>query len=312
MDRLRMYGGISGFPKREESRFDAFGIVWDVGHQSYPHKVLTGRREAMDRLRMYGGISGFPKREESRFDAFGIDPVQRHTRLDVRAFLEQALLDDALDRARTWAVRQACKRPGSSLVSIDPVQRHTRLDVRAFLEQALLDDALDRARTWAVRVAGIVRDMDGQYVDVEGVTVKLPKESTPAGLRATRLESMPEGDAARVAGIVRDMDGQYVDVEGVTVKLPKESTPAGLRVLSAMPRVKHALGGELSYSELTQLIADIQAQVLVNEQVSFEALNSELLSAMPRVKHALGGELSYSELTQLIADIQAQVLARPA
>jgi hypothetical protein len=46
----------------------------------------------------------------------------------------------------------------------------------------------------------------------------------------------------------------------------------------------------------------------MNEQVSFETLNSELLSAMPRVKHALGGELSYSELTQLIADIQAQVL----
>jgi len=46
-------------------------IVWDVGHQSYPHKILTGRREAMDRLRMYGGISGFPRREESVYDTFG-------------------------------------------------------------------------------------------------------------------------------------------------------------------------------------------------------------------------------------------------
>jgi 1-deoxy-D-xylulose-5-phosphate synthase len=46
-------------------------IVWDVGHQTYPHKILTGRREAMARLRMLDGISGFPKRSESRYDTFG-------------------------------------------------------------------------------------------------------------------------------------------------------------------------------------------------------------------------------------------------
>ena len=46
-------------------------IVWDVGHQSYPHKILTGRREAMSTLRQFGGISGFPKRSESEYDAFG-------------------------------------------------------------------------------------------------------------------------------------------------------------------------------------------------------------------------------------------------
>src|SRR5687767_11907353 len=46
-------------------------IVWDVGHQTYPHKILTGRREAMGRLRMLDGISGFPKRSESRYDTFG-------------------------------------------------------------------------------------------------------------------------------------------------------------------------------------------------------------------------------------------------
>ncbi len=46
-------------------------IVWDVGHQSYPHKILTGRREAMARLRMFGGVSGFPLRAESLYDTFG-------------------------------------------------------------------------------------------------------------------------------------------------------------------------------------------------------------------------------------------------
>ncbi|HKU46524.1 MAG TPA: 1-deoxy-D-xylulose-5-phosphate synthase [Burkholderiales bacterium] len=46
-------------------------IVWDVGHQTYPHKILTGRREAMARLRMLDGISGFPRRAESKYDTFG-------------------------------------------------------------------------------------------------------------------------------------------------------------------------------------------------------------------------------------------------
>ena len=46
-------------------------IVWDVGHQSYAHKILTGRREGMPTLRQFGGLSGFPKRSESQYDAFG-------------------------------------------------------------------------------------------------------------------------------------------------------------------------------------------------------------------------------------------------
>ena len=46
-------------------------LVWDVGHQTYPHKILTGRREQMTTLRQKGGLAGFPKREESEYDCFG-------------------------------------------------------------------------------------------------------------------------------------------------------------------------------------------------------------------------------------------------
>lgn len=46
-------------------------LVWDVGHQTYAHKILTGRRGGMAKLRMYGGIAGFPRRDESVYDAFG-------------------------------------------------------------------------------------------------------------------------------------------------------------------------------------------------------------------------------------------------
>ena len=46
-------------------------LVWDVGHQTYPHKILTGRRERMSTLKQLGGISGFPRRDESEYDTFG-------------------------------------------------------------------------------------------------------------------------------------------------------------------------------------------------------------------------------------------------
>ena len=46
-------------------------IVWDVGHQTYPHKILTGRRDRMGSLRQLGGLSGFPRRDESEYDTFG-------------------------------------------------------------------------------------------------------------------------------------------------------------------------------------------------------------------------------------------------
>ena len=46
-------------------------LIWDVGHQCYPHKILTGRRERMGTLRQKGGLSGFTKRSESEFDPFG-------------------------------------------------------------------------------------------------------------------------------------------------------------------------------------------------------------------------------------------------
>lgn len=62
-------------------------IVWDVGHQSYPHKILTGRREQMATLRQKGGISGFPKRSESEYDAFGT----AHSSTSISAVLGMAV-----------------------------------------------------------------------------------------------------------------------------------------------------------------------------------------------------------------------------
>jgi 1-deoxy-D-xylulose-5-phosphate synthase len=62
-------------------------IVWDVGHQTYPHKILTGRRDRMPSLRQLNGLSGFPRRDESEFDTFGVG----HSSTSISAALGMAL-----------------------------------------------------------------------------------------------------------------------------------------------------------------------------------------------------------------------------
>ena len=71
-------------------------LVWDVGHQTYPHKILTGRREQMLSMRQKDGLSGFPKRSESEFDTFGVG----HSSTSISAALGMAMASVQLDESR--------------------------------------------------------------------------------------------------------------------------------------------------------------------------------------------------------------------
>ena len=71
-------------------------LVWDVGHQTYPHKILTGRRDRMHTLRQWGGISGFPRRDESVYDTFGTG----HSSTSISAALGMALAAKQLGQHR--------------------------------------------------------------------------------------------------------------------------------------------------------------------------------------------------------------------
>ena len=69
-------------------------LVWDVGHQSYPHKILTGRRGRMHTMRQFGGLAGFPKRSESEYDDFGVG----HSSTSIGAALGMAVADRLMGR----------------------------------------------------------------------------------------------------------------------------------------------------------------------------------------------------------------------
>lgn len=67
-------------------------VIWDVGHQSYVHKILTGRKDEFNTLRKYGGLCGFPKRSESKYDAFGVG----HSSTSISAAVGMARARDVL------------------------------------------------------------------------------------------------------------------------------------------------------------------------------------------------------------------------
>jgi 1-deoxy-D-xylulose-5-phosphate synthase len=92
-------------------------LVWDVGHQTYAHKILTGRREQMDTLRQKGGISGFPKREESPYDTFGVG----HSSTSVSAALGMAIAaaKDGSDRQVTAIIGDGALSAGMAYEALN-------------------------------------------------------------------------------------------------------------------------------------------------------------------------------------------------
>ena len=92
-------------------------IVWDVGHQSYPHKILTGRREQMAQLRQAGGISGFPRRCESEYDAFGT----AHSSTSISAVLGMAVAsrNAGLDRQHIAVIGDGAMTAGMAFEALN-------------------------------------------------------------------------------------------------------------------------------------------------------------------------------------------------
>lgn len=92
-------------------------LVWDVGHQTYAHKILTGRREAMKTLRMAGGISGFPKRSESIYDAFGT--AHSSTSISAALGMSVAALMDGSDRCSVAIIGDGAMSGGMAFEALN-------------------------------------------------------------------------------------------------------------------------------------------------------------------------------------------------
>jgi 1-deoxy-D-xylulose-5-phosphate synthase len=108
-------------------------LVWDVGHQCYPHKILTGRREQMSRLRLHGGLSGFPKITESEYDHFGAG----HSSTSISAALGMAIAakSQGIDRKTVAVIGDGGMTAGMAYaVACQQAETQLQLQLRNFDE----------------------------------------------------------------------------------------------------------------------------------------------------------------------------------
>jgi len=128
-------------------------IVWDVGHQAYPHKILTGRKEKFHSNRKYKGISGFPKMSESEYDAFGTG----HSSTSVSATLGMAMASEILGSTPS---RASGVVDAEALEASAPTRQHIAVIGDGALTGGMAFEALNHAGFEKSNILVIVNDND--------------------------------------------------------------------------------------------------------------------------------------------------------
>ena len=137
-------------------------LVWDVGHQCYPHKILTGRRERMTTLRQAEGLSGFPKRGESEYDTFGVG----HSSTSISAALGMALAAQAqgLDRKTVAVIGDGAMTAGMAFEALNHAA-HTNANMLVVLNDNQMSIGHNQgglatyfAKIWASKLYTSVRE----------------------------------------------------------------------------------------------------------------------------------------------------------
>ncbi|KVL18788.1 1-deoxy-D-xylulose-5-phosphate synthase [Burkholderia sp. MSMB1826] len=164
-------------------------IVWDVGHQSYPHKILTGRRDAMKTLRQLGGISGFPRREESAYDAFGT----AHSSTSISAVLGMAHAARIAGEARhcVAVIGDGALSAGMAFEAMNNVSAHEDMRLLVILN--------DNDMSISPSVGGLrnclAKLTANRFLNQQKVNAKAALQGMPAAARdiAHRLETHLKG-----------------------------------------------------------------------------------------------------------------------
>ena len=206
-------------------------IVWDVGHQSYTHKLLTGRRDGFDNLRKHGGMSGFPKRKESQCDAF--DTGHSSTSISAALGLAKARDIQGKDNSIVAVIGDGSLTGGMA---------YEALNNASSLETNFIIILNDNNMSIAENVGGVSKYLNDIRTADKYLNLKEGVYNT--------LKNMPKGDAM-VRGIRRAkssvkhlmIQGMLFEDMGITYLGPVDghNIPSMLRVLQEAKRVKGAV-----------------------------------------------------------------------
>lgn len=145
-------------------------LVWDVGHQSYPHKILTGRKNQMHTMRRYGGLAGFPKRSESEYDAFGVG----HSSTSIGAALGMAAADKLLgsDRRSVAIIGDGAMTAGQAFEALN-CAGDMDVDLLVVLNDNEMSISPNVGALPKYLASNVVRDMHGLLSTVKAQTGKV-------------------------------------------------------------------------------------------------------------------------------------------
>ncbi|MBH5889674.1 1-deoxy-D-xylulose-5-phosphate synthase [Neisseria meningitidis] len=145
-------------------------LVWDVGHQSYPHKILTGRKNQMHTMRQYGGLAGFPKSCESEYDAFGVG----HSSTSIGAALGMAAADKLLgsDRRSVAIIGDGAMTAGQAFEALN-CAGDMDVDLLVVLNDNEMSISPNVGALPKYLASNVVRDMHGLLSTVKAQTGKV-------------------------------------------------------------------------------------------------------------------------------------------
>ncbi len=183
-------------------------LVWDVGHQAYAHKILTGRMERFASLRQAGGLSGFPKPSESEYDAFGVG----HSSTSISAALGMALAAEQMHR-RLRSVAIIGDASISAGIAFEALNHAGALDRDLIV--VLNDNEMSISPNVGAMSAYLNRILTGSTVnrlrqDVKSVLTNIPKFGESVFKMVKRAEESFKGFVIPVGTIFEDLGFQYV------------------------------------------------------------------------------------------------------
>lgn len=145
-------------------------LVWDVGHQSYPHKILTGRKNQMHTMRQYGGLAGFPKRCESEYDTFGVG----HSSTSIGAALGMGAADKLLgsDRRSVAIIGDGAMTAGQAFEALN-CAGDMDVDLLVVLNDNEMSISPNVGALPKYLASNVVRDMHGLLSTVKAQTGKV-------------------------------------------------------------------------------------------------------------------------------------------
>lgn len=163
-------------------------IIWDVGHQSYAHKILTGRRDQMHSLRQLGGLSGFPKRDESPYDCFGT----AHSSTSISAAMGMAIASQQqqIDRHCIAVIGDGALSAGMAFEAMNNVSEYPDLPLIVVLN----DNEMSISPPVGAINRYLARLISGRWYTKTKEQAKRVLKHTPAILEfASRLEEHAKG-----------------------------------------------------------------------------------------------------------------------